>query len=191
LLNGAMKWKESPPSVDDGWGSHVGALRAIAKALPIKVVVEYGSGKFSTPLFLDRTAFPDLEFLTSVESDPEWLAKVREMCGQDSRLEQVFRPIGTFHTTDSVPRSPDLVFIDCDEVRDGRHDYSARLKLIERFAADPTAVVVVHDANFADIRPAVLGSAFKYKATYVPPVGPHTAILSNAVNVGQVLNRRG
>lgn len=185
LLNGAMKWKESPAAEDDAYGSHAGALRRIGQRLPIRSVVEYGAGWYSTPLFLDREAFPDVGSVQSYECNPEWAAKVRGE-NADPRLNLVEMPLRAFRHAVPTP-DPDLVFIDCDEVKGGRHDFSERAALIAEYARHPSAVVVVHDANFTDIRPAVLAAPYKHKITVVPPVGPHTAVMSNAVDVGTVL----
>ncbi len=186
LMDGTLRWREAPPPADEGYGSHAGALRAIARALPVKTVVEYGSGRYSTPLFLDRGAFPDLERLLSVESDRSWIEDTRRACGADPRLELRWCPIGAVHEYGADPA--DLVLIDCDTVEGDRHDYGPRLKLLAKYATDPRAVVVVvHDSNFASIHPAVQAAPFAFKAVYVPPFGPHTAILSNAVDVAKVL----
>ena len=185
LMTGALRWRESPPAAEDGYGSHTGALRAIAKNFPVRVAVEYGSGRHSTPLFLDKTVFANLEQLVSIESNPQWWEETRRYCGSDPRLSLQLEPIEAFADV-SVPAA-DLVFIDCDVVNQNQHDFSQRVKLIEKYADCKRGVVVVHDANFAAIGPAVRASRFQYKATYVPPFGPHTAILSNAVDVGKVL----
>lgn len=185
LLDGRLCWPGGRRDMaDDGYGSHVPALLALGKTVPVRVAVEFGSGRFSTPTLLDRSHFPDLESLVSVESDREW-AEDTKVRNRDDRLDLRYCPINEIHKAD-VPAA-DLVFIDCDSHKENRHDYSARVKLIGRYANDPRAVVVVHDSNFTQIQPAVEVAAFKYKATYRPPSGPHTAILSNAVDVAQVI----
>jgi len=188
LVTGALKWREAPPAAGDGYGSHVGALRLVARAVPVRVAVEYGAGRFSTPLFLDRAAFPDLERLVSHESDPEWADLVRR-ANPDGRLELRECPLDEMPGRWCPRGDADLVFIDCDAVRGARHDYSVRARLIEQFAADPRAVVVVHDANFTDIAAAVRAAPYKFRATFVPRLGPHTALLSNAVDVTKIGGR--
>lgn len=187
LLNGVLKWREAPPPDDDAYGSHAGALRLIGANLPIRSVAEFGSGRFSTPLFLDRSVFPQVEMIFSYESNPNWAKSVRDE-NKDKRLQVILCPLNEM--VDMVyPTEADLVFIDCDDVKDGRHDFSERKRLIEKWSSHPSAVVVVHDCNFTNIRPAVAAAPFKYKATFVPPMGPHTAILSNAVDVTKLKPR--
>jgi hypothetical protein len=182
LLDGSLQWKNGRGDADgdDGYGSHVGALKAVAKLTPVRTAVEFGSGRFSTPTFLNREHFPDLTALVSLETDREWGEDTRAR-NPDPRLVLRYCPIADIHAAE-VPDA-DLVMIDCDHHTSNKFDYSARVKLIERYAADPRAVVVVHDSNFTGINPAVQAAPFKYKRTYVPPFGPHTAILSNAVDL--------
>ena len=49
------------------FATHVPLLRAVGKG--IKTVLELGAGEFSTRLFLDRTYYPDLIELVTVEQD--------------------------------------------------------------------------------------------------------------------------
>ncbi len=53
------------------FATHVNLLRTIGPG--IKTVLELGAGEFSTPLFLDRTYFPDLTELITVEQNREWV----------------------------------------------------------------------------------------------------------------------
>ena len=62
---------------DDPYATHLPVLREIGAMRPIRRVLEFGAGMYSTPLFLDRTAYPDLEVLVSVEDDWEWLQRIK------------------------------------------------------------------------------------------------------------------
>lgn len=164
-----------------GYGSHVPALVSIAKAVPIRSAVEYGSGFFSTGAFLNRDWFPDLEILRSHESDLRWCKEVQKRYGDDQRWEC------WFHSLDSMTASnrtdADLVLIDCDSTdANGKHDFSHRAKLIEKYEGFP-GILVVHDANFTQIAPAVEQAKFRHKAHYVPESGPWTVVMSDTVKV--------
>jgi hypothetical protein len=56
--------------VGDPFGTHLNLLRALGPGT--RSVLELGAGRYSTPLFLDRSAYPDLVQLSTIESDPEW-----------------------------------------------------------------------------------------------------------------------
>jgi len=93
-----------------GYGSHQPALRAIAKFMPIRSVIEFGAGLYSTHLFLDPTAFPLLESLTTFEHDEKWAETVRV---DDPRHKLIIAPPDEFEplTRTSGIRA-DFVFLD-------------------------------------------------------------------------------
>lgn len=176
-----------------GWppyGTHVPVLRALGlrcedaglqeQGWPtITHAVEYGSGCFSTPTLLDRRFFPKLERLTTLEGEPHWAAQVNRQCGADARLDLRVRPLAQMAREDVG--TPQLVFIDCDAVSGGGHDYSARRDLIARWAG-VAPVCVVHDSDFADVRPYVLAADARYKREFTPPSGPRTVVMSSVVD---------
>jgi hypothetical protein len=180
LIDGNLQWPGGRRTEIDGWGSHIPALIGIGRTYPIRTVVEFGSGRYSTPTFLDRTYFPQLEKIISYEPDPDWLEDTKRR-NTDARLEMVLCPLDKMHTVERA--LADLIFIDCDQHDEKRYDYAERLKLIQRYSSDPHAVVVVHDSNFTQIKPAIDVSPYRYKYVYVPAFGPHTAVLSNGVDV--------
>lgn len=147
--------------------SHVPALIALGRAMPVRTVLELGAGMISTPLFLDRRAFPILERLDSLESDATWWRCVAEAYGIDARLhlaplrgapyvqaledrrigpeEPVLIPgewlAGTVKDVVDLNRY-DVIFID-----DGR-DADERIATIEavgRGITGNSTVVVIHD----------------------------------------------
>lgn len=96
-------------------------------------VVEYGGGFFSTPLFLDRWAFPDLKELITVENNPEWIKKLSDRYGSDRR----FRIVPEYH----FEARADLALVD-DETT------AERLVHIKALAANNGAdLSVVHDSE--------------------------------------------
>lgn len=90
------------------WGSHQPALRAIAQFLPIRSVIEFGAGFYSTPLFLDREAFPLLESLVTFENEWDWANSLRT---NDPRHTMVITTTKRFIPHSTGMRA-DFVFID-------------------------------------------------------------------------------
>ena len=91
------------------WGSHQPALRALAKFTKIRSVIEFGAGPYSTHLFLDREAFPDLASLVTFEHKEKWAEEVRV---GDSRHTLIIVPAEDFDAR-SEGMIADFVFLDC------------------------------------------------------------------------------
>ena len=64
------------------YATHLPVLSAASSVMKVRSVLELGSGPFSTPLFLGRRVFPDLEKLISHEDDPRSAAVVTERVGR-------------------------------------------------------------------------------------------------------------
>lgn len=60
------------------WGSHIPLHKAIIKTYGIKDVVEYGAGIHSTKMFFDA-----VPFVTSIETDHNWIDYVRKSVEQN------------------------------------------------------------------------------------------------------------
>jgi hypothetical protein len=65
--------------------THIPILIALSELTAVKTVIEFGSGLYSTPLFLDRSIFPNLDVLCSHENDKSWVHKIKRRC-KDRRL---------------------------------------------------------------------------------------------------------
>lgn len=99
----------NPDDSPEGWGSHKPALRALARFLPIRSVIEFGAGLHSTELFLSRKHFPLLESLVSFEHNGAWAAKVST---NDPRHTILIMPPDEFAAKSAWMRT-DFVFLDC------------------------------------------------------------------------------
>jgi hypothetical protein len=100
-----------PDDSDDspeGWGSHKPALRALARFMPIRSVIEFGAGLHSTGHFLNRKHFPLLESLVSFEHVADWAAQVRT---DDPRHRIIVTPTEEFEARSTGMRA-DFVFLD-------------------------------------------------------------------------------
>ncbi|MEI2777015.1 MAG: hypothetical protein V9G19_13805 [Tetrasphaera sp.] len=123
----------------DPFATHLPVLMAVAAAQPVRDILELGSGVLSTPAFLDRSFFPDVERLVSHEDDPAWFTDVKSAVGGDPRCELVL--LGKVR--DSVPddlSAFDLVFID-DSQRVTERSQTIRSVASRR----PRGIVVIHD----------------------------------------------
>lgn len=116
----------------DDYASHLPVLRAMAKQLSLKQVLEFGAGLHSTPFFL---SLKGLKRLVSVEDDPEWFDRIAEEF-DDKRLE-----LTRSFALDGIQAADfDLVFVD-----DGQ-DAAQRVKTLCWVLNQPHPPVVVHDA---------------------------------------------
>ena len=123
-------------------GSHIPVFKALAPVFKPRRVLELGSGLCSTPMFLDREIFPDLETLVSIENDPVWRLSVGQACGDDDRLTLVLidEPVATFASKMLID-SFSLVFF--DDSRSG----AERCETIRAVGPQMphNAVAVIHD----------------------------------------------
>jgi hypothetical protein len=62
----------SPPRALNDYATHIPILIGLAGVREIRRVLEFGCGRYSTLTFLNRSAFPRLERLESVENDAAW-----------------------------------------------------------------------------------------------------------------------
>jgi hypothetical protein len=93
--------------------SHLPVLRLIGRTIPVRRVVEYGSGGFSTVEFLNRGTFPHLEILISYEDDGVWYDRLREdpRVANDPRWDLRRVATGRFCML-PLPEGCDLAFVD-------------------------------------------------------------------------------
>jgi hypothetical protein len=75
-------------------------------------VLEFGSGLYSTPLFLNRNYYPNLMLLDSLEHNRQWADKVAAACSKDSRLLLLCVPEPLEKAVGNDLRQYDLILID-------------------------------------------------------------------------------
>lgn len=147
------------PEHPESYATHQPILIGLARLTPIRRVLELGSGPFSSAMFLNRDAFPDLEALVSYEDVPEWRDKVLDAVGEDDRLD--LRLVEAVHdaasqaalgarTMDHVDDF-DLVFID----NSGRLRFRKRTMKAVGDMKPQRAVVVIHDFEWKLYRRAI------------------------------------
>jgi hypothetical protein len=153
--------------VSDPYGSHVPFLTWIGQHVtPIRWVLELGAGQHSTPLWLNRSVFPQVERVVSVEQNEGWVPKVA-----DSRLQvDVARFAEMLVTTHQY----DLVFIDNGPTDDDR---MRAIKAIMDMPRLP--LVVLHDWEDKRYRDAAEG---RYDWALTDDANPQTALLVRRSN---------
>jgi len=142
--------------MDALYGTHIPILKALAKAIEIRSVIEFGAGRFSTPLFLDRAAFPLLERLVSIETDKTWAAEafsagdprhVVHLCASEPDAVQSY-----------IGRRFDLALV--DGPLDSRPEIIAAAWTL-------APITAVHDAEERPINKAVMDS-FRFVYLFAP-----------------------
>ncbi len=146
--------------------SHIPFLAGIGAAFTIRQVVEFGSGPYSTPLFLNKSAFRKVEDVISVEPSAEWRDKVRDLCGYEERLTLLEENPKTLYT-----ELVDLVFID-----NGPEQHKVETIRWMALACTKNVIVVVHDAE----TPSYRAEIDKFQTKFISEkYNPGTAICSN------------
>lgn len=146
----------------DAYGTHAPVLEALARTFTIRSVLEFGAGIYSTPLFLSD-AYPDLERLVTVETDPSWANHAWNDPRHDVRLYQ-----SELQTFDDIGKEWfDLAFVD-GEMR----SRARTAKLIEANAS----MVVLHDAEERYYRTGLFGYLH---VSLFDGVVPWTAVATN------------
>jgi hypothetical protein len=160
--------------------THLPVLIGLARLLPIRCVLEFGSGSFSTNAFLNRSAFPDLEVLQSYENDATWYETVRQIVKTDTRLTLAFLD-GLMHSVIDAKavQNYDLVFID-----DSSNSYQRSATIRTIIAAQPK-LAVIHDFETFAYRRATKGS---YRCYRFSALLPNTGVVWNDDNltIGQL-----
>ena len=177
-----VKLFSTPRALND-YATHVPILIGLARLREIKSVLEFGCGYYSTLTFLNRTAFPHLERLQSVENDASWAETIHEAAKSDERwtLKLVRREIA-----DSVPslnlEAFDLVLIDDSKTSTQR---SATIRAVA--GKQPQSPwIVIHDFEVEEYRRASAG--FKQRHAF-KAFNPETGVLSNRPTQWKSLDR--
>jgi len=162
-----------PPRAENAYATHVPVLIGLAAIRPIERVLEFGCGYYSTQTFLQRSVFPDLKELQSVENDADWAETIREAVKDDARSVVTVVSGGI---SDAV-RMFDLETFDLILVDDSTsaQQRAATIRALSGFHPfNPW--LVIHDYEVEEYRRA--SSAFKQRFTF-KAYNPHTGLVSN------------
>jgi len=172
----------STPRASNDYATHVPILVGLARLHEIRNVLEFGCGHYSTHTFLNRSAFPHLERLHSIENDDAWAQTIQDAT-TDARwtLQLVNGEI-----SDSVAaldlESFDLILIDDSKTSAQR---AATIRAVA--AKQPQrALIVIHDFEIDEYR--VAASGFKHRHRF-RAYNPETGVVANQVNEWKVIDR--
>lgn len=158
----------------DIYATHLPVLIWLGKSLNIKQVLELGCGLYSTPTFLDRNIFPNLESLQSIENNKQWADRIIQAIGNDTRFSLMMTdgPINKIINRDLMYNNYDLVFIDDSS---NVEDRTNTIEAVSKYA-DILRLVVIHDYEQQSYQAAAKGfmNYFEFNRLI-----PNTGILWN------------
>jgi SAM-dependent methyltransferase len=173
----------STPRAANDYATHVPILIGLARLREIRRVLEFGCGYYSTLTFLNRTAFPHLERLVSIENDAAWAATVHEAATEDARwtLKLVNGEIA-----DCI-RNIDLEVFDLILIDDSKSS-AQRAATIRAVAArhPQTPWIAIHDFEVEEYRQAAAGFVQRHR---FKAFNPETGVVSNTLANIRILDR--
>jgi len=136
---------------EEPYSSHIPVLIGISSIINIKNILELGSGSYSTGLFLNKKAYPNLERLDSYEDDLQWGRKIANDFSKDQRLHLniVNYPINQNLVNINYAQY-DLIFIDDSQKS------SDRAKTIKEICNNNlgNSILIIHDFEMDSYRKA-------------------------------------
>ena len=153
----------------DPVATHVPILIGIASGMNVKRVLELGSGENSTPTFLDRAAFPELEELVTLENDEEWAERMAEPIARDDRATLRLVSSVSEAVNDMDLERFDVVLLDDSSTLAEREATIRSVATADRQAT----LTVVHDFEIFEYRYAA--RAFRHRVVF-DAMTPQTAV---------------
>ena len=169
-----VKYFSTPRALND-YATHVPILIGLARMREIKNVLEFGCGYYSTLTFLNRTAFPQLERLHTVENDASWSETINEVAKVDERwtLRLVKGEIAGCVPKLDLERF-DLILIDDSKTSTQR---AATIRAVAR-QQPQHPWIAIHDFEVDEYKQAAAG--FRRRHTF-KAYNPETGLLSNSL----------
>ena len=162
----------TPRALND-YATHVPILIGLARAREIRRVLEFGCGHYSTLTFLNRTAFPQLAQLHSIENDALWCEAINGRASGDERwtLQLVNGEIANSVSKLNL-ESFDLILIDDSKTS------ALRAATIRAVANNQPQHpwIVIHDFEVDEYQQAA--SAFRHRHRF-KAYNPETGLLTN------------
>src|SRR5262245_32309335 len=163
------------PRARNDYATHIPILIGLARMREIRSVLEFGCGRYSTLTFLNRSAFPQLERLHSIENDDSWAQTMQEAAKDEHRwtLRLVNGEISE-SIADLDLESFDLILIDDSKTSAQR---AATIRAVA--ATQPQRPwIVIHDFEVGEYRDAASG--FKHRHRF-RSYNPETGVVGNRV----------
>jgi hypothetical protein len=171
-LRRCVKYFATPRARND-YATHVPILIGLARMREIKSVLEFGCGYYSTLTFLNRTAFPHLERLHTVENDIVWSETINEVAKTDERwtLQLVNGEIAGCVTKLDLERF-DLILID-----DSKNSTQRAATIRAVAGREPQHPwIAIHDFEVDEYKQAASG--FRQRRAF-KAYNPETGLVSN------------
>lgn len=174
-----------PPRNALDYATHVPILVGLGCSLKIAKILEFGAGFYSTLTFLNRSAFPAVTSVSTIESNSDWLSKVYAAAKDDPRLRMRYVP----EPIESILSELDLAEYDLVLV-DSSTEAARRAALIRELAdrSTGTGLVVVHDFEIDLYKRAAKG--FLNRVHY-SALNPCTGVLWHAERDGEKRTLKG
>ena len=169
LYNAAIRLQ---PRHETPYATHMPILVGLGLLCRPRKVIEFGSGEFSTALFLDRSVFPTVEEVVSFENDAVWFSQISSRLVGDARLhmQSISGEMASVISTSTL--SGDLIFIDDESSAVLR---SHTVAAVARGCPDGVPVVM-HDAEQWRLRRVIRNFDHHFCFT---AMNPQTAIAWN------------
>lgn len=155
-----------PEDVDDPYATHLPVLVGLARLFAVRRVLELGCGPYSTLTFLDRSAFPDLVALHSLENDRSWRRAVAKITREDPRAEIRAAKTPMSAAVEGMRLSNyDLILVD-DSI-----EYPVRAETIRKVCENRggSSLVVIHDFEAEIYREAARRLPNRFAFTALTP----------------------
>jgi predicted O-methyltransferase YrrM len=181
-LRRRVKYFSTPRAAND-YATHIPILIGLARLREIRSVLEFGCGHYSTLTFLNRSAFPQLERLHSIENDGSWVQTIREAAKDDRRWTLQVVDGEIFESVSELDlESFDLILIDDSKTSAQR---AATIRAVA--AKQPQRpLIAIHDFEVGEYRDAASG--FKHRHRF-RAYNPETGVLANRSLDLRSLNR--
>jgi hypothetical protein len=149
----------STPRARNDYATHVPVLIGLARIRQITSVLEFGCGYYSTLTFLNRSTFPHLERLQSVENDASWAETLGEVAKSDERWTLTLAAGEIAESISTLDLEAfDLILIDDSKTA------AQRTETIRAVGAKTPSRpwIVIHDYEVDEYRRAASGFGQKY-----------------------------
>jgi hypothetical protein len=170
-LNVAYYYPRAPVAA----ATHLPVLIGLARLFPIRTILEFGAGSFSTLAFLDRRLFPLIEHAHSLETNPEWKQRIESQTASDQRLTIELIDAKVQQTAAVCNYTAyDLVFVD---------NGPARAETIKEVIArrQNWGLAIIHDFEILAYQQAARAARHKF---CFDAYCPHTAVFWNQRKLG-------
>lgn len=181
IRNHLRKYFSTPRALND-YATHIPILIGLSRSRKIRYVLEFGCGHYSTLTFLNRTAFPDLERLHSIENDDSWAQTIQGSTKDDRWTLQLVNGEISESIADLDLESFDLILIDDSKTSAQR---AATIRAVAR-KQPQRPLIVIHDFEVDEYRDAASG--FAYRQSF-RAYNPETGVVANQMNGWKIIDR--